>query len=574
MKVHVVRFSGRVRLLSVLGVALCLSPVCRAQSAPDTVAIDVDLTETVGAMYPMWAWLGYDEPNYTYLPDGKKLLSDFADLSPGPVYVRAHNLLNTDEGSPVALKWGSTDAYTEDENGNPVYNWTMVDRIVDTWIERGMKPLMEIGFMPKALTTHPEPYRHNWTPGDPYSDIWTGWAYPPKDYEKWAALIYEWVRHSVDRYGEDEVSSWWWELWNEPDAPYWAGTDEEYFKLYDYTADAVKRALPSTRMGGPHATGAFSRRQSQFMRDFLEHCRSGTNSVTGEQGAPLDFIAFHAKGSPQVTDEGHVRMRMSHQLRQIAAAFEIVKSFEEFADLPLVIGESDPEGCAACSMVFGYPQMAYRNGTMFSSYTASSFAKKYELADELGANLTGAVSWTFTFPDQPWFAGFRSFATHGVNKPVLNVFRMYGMMSGDRVAVSRENAYTARSVIAEGVLGEPDVNALASRAEDSAAVMVWNYHDDDLPAPAAPVNLSIEHVPASRVLVHHYRIDQDHSNSFTAWLRMGAPQQLTRDQLEALKAAGDLQLLASPQWMNTVDGVARIEFELPRQGVSLVLLTW
>lgn len=564
----------RVNFLLCLGVTCSLLLFGRTLVASEAITLEVDLDQSVGEMYPMWAWLGYDEPNYTYLPDGKKLLTDFADLSPGPVYVRAHNLLNTDEGSPVALKWGSTNVYTEDEDGNPVYDWSMMDRIVDVWIERGMKPLMEIGFMPKALTTQPEPYRHHWVPGDPYGDIWTGWAYPPNDYEKWGALIYEWVQHSVERYGKEEVESWWWQLWNEPDAPYWGGTDEEYFKLYDYTADAVKRALPTTRMGGPHATGAYSERQSQFMRDFLEHCRSGTNAVTGEKGAPIDFIAFHAKGSPFVTDEGHVRMRMSYQLRQIESAFKIVKSFPEFADLPLVIGESDPEGCAACSMVYGYPQMGYRNGTMFSSYTASSFAKKYELADKLGVNLEGVVSWTFTFPDQPWFAGFRAFSTQGVNKPVLNVMRMFGMMSGDRVAVESDNRYDADTVIAEGVLAEPDINALASRDEDKASVMVWNYHDDDVSGPDATVSVTIDNVPAERVLLHHYRIDDEHSNSFTTWLEMGAPQQVSRDQYATLEQASELETLKSPEWIDVEDGVATIEFQLPRQGVSFLQLTW
>jgi xylan 1,4-beta-xylosidase len=537
------------------------------------IAIDVDLDRRVGAMYPMWAWFGYDEPNFTYLPDGRRLLSELAELSKGPVYVRAHNLLTSDEGSPIALKWGSTNAYTEDSTGRAVYNWRVMDRIVDVWVERGMKPLMEIGFMPKALSTTPEPYRHQWTPGDPYADIWTGWAYPPRDYEKWGELIYQWVRHSVERYGAEEVASWYWELWNEPDAPYWRGTDQEFFKLYDYTAAAVKRALPNARVGGPHVTGAASRRQAQFLRDFLEHCRSGTNAVTGGRGTPLDFVAFHAKGSPQVTEAGHVRMRMGLQLRQIASAFEIIKSFPEFAQLPVIIGESDPEGCAACNSTL-YPSNNYRNGTMFSSYTAASFARKYELADELDVNFLGATSWTFTFPDQPFFSGFRSLASNGIDKPVLNVFRMFGMMSGDRVQTRRDQPYTARSVIADGVLGAPDVNALASRDGNTAAIMVWNYHDDDLPTPPVRVRLTVDNLPAGRALLHHYRVDEQHSNAYSAWLALGAPQQLSRTQRAGLESAGQLQLLTSPEWVNPGDGAATIEFELPFQGVSLVHLTW
>jgi xylan 1,4-beta-xylosidase len=423
--------------------------------------------------------------------------------------------------------------------------------------------------MPKALSTNPEPYRHDWVPGAPYNRIYTGWAYPPKDYEKWGELVYQWVRHSVERYGQEEVESWWWELWNEPDIAYWQGTDEEYLKLYDYTADAVKRALPTARMGGPNVTGGGFR----LMQTFLEHARSGTNFATGERGSPLDFIGFHAKGSPQFV-EGRVRTNMAPELRSVDRHFEIIASFPEFRNLPVIIGEADPEGCAACSVASGSRQNAYRNGTMYSSYTAASFARMYELADLREMNFEGATSWSFTFENVPWFDGFRELATNGVGKPVLNVFRMFGMMGGDRVAV-QGNAMGAREIIANAVRGEQaDISALASRDGDEAAVMVWNYHDDDLAGPDAPIRLSIRNVPAQRVLVHHYRIDEVHSNSYTAWLAMGSPQQVSRDQYAALEKAGKLEMLDAPEWVDTEGGVATLEFPLPRQGVSLLRLSW
>jgi len=540
----------------------------------DTVSIAVDINNKIGDMTPIWAFVGYDEGNYTYLPDSRKLLKDLADLSEGPIYVRAHNLLNTHEGSPLALKWGSTNAYTEDEQGNPVYDWTMVDKIVDTWINLGMKPVMEIGFMPKALSTKPDPYRHHWSPGDAYSDIWTGWAYPPNDYDKWEELIYQWVRHSIDRYGSEEVASWWWQLWNEPDAGYWAGTDEEYHQLYDYTAKAVKRALPTARVGGPNVTGGLSSRQAKFLTDFLEHCRSGVNYATGEKGTPIDFVGFHAKGAPTVSEQGNVQMRMSTHMKQIDAAFRIIRSFPEFADLPIIIGESDPEGCAACSTNSGYTQMGYRNGTLFSSYLASSFAKKYELADKHGANLIGAVNWTFTFPGQPWFDGFRSFATNGINKPVLNVLRMFGLMGGERLRVSQAQSYTVEKVMEKGVLENPDINGLASIEGNTASIMVWNYHDEDVALDSSPVSLTIKGLSSDRVLIHHYRIDEQHSNAFTTWREMGAPQQLTRKQYRQLEESSELKLLESPKRVDARSGIITLPFDLPGHGVSLIQVTW
>ena len=151
-----------------------------------------------------------------------------------------------------------------------------------------------------------KPYQHKWKPGAPYSDIYTGWAYPPKDYEKWAELVYQWVKHCVEKYGQAEVEKWYWELWNEPNIGYWQGTQEEYNKLYDYTADAVKRALPTSTFGGPHTTGPSWPEAEKFLRAFLDHVVKGKNYVTGKIGTPIDFIAFHAKGNPTLQGDSIV----------------------------------------------------------------------------------------------------------------------------------------------------------------------------------------------------------------------------------------------------------------------------
>jgi len=543
-----------------------------AAEAPEPVTIQVNMSKTVGPMKPIWAWFGYDEPNYTYMTNGKKLLTELSELSPVPVYVRAHSLMNTGKGVH-ALKWGSSNMYTEDEEGNPVYDWTIIDQIFDTYVERGMKPLVEIAFMPKALSTNPEPYQHKWRPGAPYEEIYTGWAYPPKDYEKWAELVYQWVEHCAERYGEDEVLSWYWELWNEPNIGYWQGTAEEYFKLYDYTADAVRRALPQAKVGGPHSTGPGWDQAARFLRRFLRHCAEGTNAATGETGTPLDFIAFHAKGAPRVVDN-HVRMNMGSQLNDISRGFEIVSEFDRYSDLPIIIGESDPEGCAACSMQ-DYPENAYRNGTMYSSYTAASFARKYALADHYGVNFLGAVSWSFEFEGQPWFNGYRSLATNGVDKPVLNVFRMFGMMGGERTEVSGNLVYNAMAIAENSVRGDqPDIDALAAVDDHSAAVMVWHYHDDDVATPAAPVTIEISGLPVNKARLHHYRIDDEYSNAYEVWKDMGSPQEPTPEQIETLERAGQLQLLTSPEWVVIKDGKLAVSMQLPRQGVSLLKFIW
>jgi xylan 1,4-beta-xylosidase len=558
------------RYTLVLFALLLISPAF-AQVNLQKATITVDFNQPVGNMNPVWAWFGYDEPNYTYMKDGKKLLSEIAALSPVPVFVRAHNLMTTGDGTP-ALKWGSTNMYTEDAQGNPVYYWNIVDSIFDTYIQRGMKPLAQLGFMPEALSSKPQPYRHHWKPGTPYNEIYTGWTAPPKDYNKWGELVYQWVKHCVQRYGKKEVESWYWELWNEPDSPYWGGMLDEYCKLYDYSVDAVKRALPAAKIGGPHVTGPGGTRGAKFLHGFLKHCISGKNYVTGKTGTPLDFIAFHAKGAPRVV-EGHVRMNMGAQLRDIRGGFQIVASYPQLKHLPIIIGESDPEGCAACGMQTN-PENAYRNGTMYSSYTAASFARKYALADSLKVNFKGAVSWSFEFEDQPWFFGFRDLATNGVDKPVLNVFRMFGMMQGKRVKVVSDGAYDLSSAVDSSIRGaHADINALASKDARTAAIMIWNYHDDDVKDAAATVELKIKGLPAKKVYLHHYRIDGEHSNSYEVWKKMGSPQNPSEAQIKELEKRGQLALYTSPQWMQT-NGETILKIQLPRQAVSLVTFRW
>lgn len=550
------------------GIRLAADGAKPAQVATEvfSVSIRVDAGGTKGALRPIWRYFGADEPNYAYMKDGKKLLAELGQLGPPTVYFRTHNLLTSGDGTP-ALKWGSTGAYNEDAQGNPVYNWTILDRIFDTYLQRGLKPYVQIGFMPKALSIKPEPYQHRWTPTAKYDEIYTGWAYPPKDYAKWAELVYQWTKHCVERYGRVEVEKWYWEVWNEANIGYWRGTPEEFRKLHDYAIAAVRRAVPTARVGGPDTAGP----GGKFMRDFLEHCLRGTNHATGKTGTPLDFIAFHAKGSPKIV-EGHVQMGISNQLRNIDAGFGIVASYPELKNKPIIIGESDPEGCAACQG----PQLAYRNGTMYSSYTAASFARKYELADKHGVNFEGALTWAFEFEDQPYFAGFRALATNGLDLPVLNVFRMFARMSGQRLTVESDSAVSLDAMLKDGVRTRPDVSALASLTRNKLSVMLWHYHDDDVPGPAADIELVLDSLPlhAGTARLRHFRIDSEHSNSFAAWQRMGSPPKPTPKQYALLEKAGQLAVKGAPETLRVKGGKTMVRLKLPRQAVSLLVLEW
>jgi len=539
---------------------ISLCAIAQAESFP--VTIKVDAKKTLGEVNPVWRFFGADEPNYATMKDGRTTLSTLGALAPDKVYFRTHNLLTTGDGTP-ALKWGSTNAYTEDAKGNPVYDWTIVDRIFDTYRARGVKPYVEIGFMPEALSIKPEPYQHNFRPGS--GDIRTGWAYPPKDYSRWEELVYQWVRHCVERYGREEVATWYWQTWNEPNLPqyYWGGTQEEFFKLHDHSIRAVRRALPEARVGGPDIAGA----GDKYMTAFIQHVKKNKT--------PSDFLSFHAKGSPTTIkqDDGRsfVRMGLDVHLRAADNEFSQIAQDPEMKTKPVIIGESDPEGCAACQG----PANAYRNGTLYSSYTAASFARLQEMAKGYDINLEGILSWSFEFEDQPYFAGFRQLTSAGINLPVMNSFKMFSKMQGQLLYSESSAQISLDEIMKKGVRERADVGITASMDDKNIYLLIWHYHDDDTVGPDAAVKLAVENLPtqfSKNTKLVQYRVDKENSNSYTSWLKMGSPIAPSNSQRSELLKAAELAAIDN-RIIEIKNGLLRLDFRLPRQGISLFVLT-
>lgn len=543
-----------------IGAMLLAGTSARAAAASDIpampVAVTVDPGRVVAPLPPIWRFFGADEPNYATAPDGARLLRDLGQLRPDAVYFRAHNLLTTGDGT-ADFKWGSTNAYTE-KNGKPVYDWRIVDGIIDTYRARGIHPYLEIGFMPQALSSAPAgvPYRRAWAPGNAYKGITAGWSYPPNDYAKWGELIYQWTRHNVARYGRAEVERWYFEVWNEANLDfYWTGHPEQFYRMHDVAIDAVRRALPTARVGGPDVAGA----GKAFMDGFLAHVTTGTNYATGKTGTPTDFVSFHAKGEPSVVD-GHVRMGIANQLKTADDGFAKIAAVPALAAKPIIIGENDPEGCAACPG----PANAYRNGPLYASYTAASYARLWALARQRGVRLEGALSWSFTFVGQPWFAGYRQLASNGVDLAVLNVFRLFARLGDEQVVAASDGEIALDQIVRDGVRGKPDIGALATRTRaGKVAVLLWNYHDDDVPGPAAAVHMA---VAGKHGTARIWRVDATHANAFGTWQALGSPAQPTVAQVAKLTAAS--RLVAEP----LATTAAGVDVVIPRQGVVLIEL--
>jgi xylan 1,4-beta-xylosidase len=556
-----------------LALAPLLFAVAAALPAQQPVAVRVDLSRPLGEFKPVTAWFGYDELNYTTTPHGRQLLAELHDAYPVPVYVRAHHLFTSGDGKP-ALKWSSTGIYSLDAQGKPVYDFRIVDQTFDAWRDAGVHPMVELGFMPQALASGAETYYLAY----PHT-IEGSVQSPPKDYAVWRELCRVFVEHLVQRYGRDTLAGWYFEVWNEPNIAYWHGTEADYLKLYDYAVSGVRAALPAARVGGPATTSPRSKQAYDYLDAFLHHVANDPSAADGKP-VPLDFITFHAKGTPRLVKSpdgtSHVRMGLNSELTDADKGFALVASYPQFRPLPVILSEADPEGCAACSAVEN-PANGYRNGPLYPAYTAATMKALFELQDKYKVNLLGMLSWSFEFEDRKYFEGFRTLATNGVDKPVLNLFRMAGMMSGTRVFTTSSAAVATDTIIASGVRDSADVDALATLSANSASVLLWNYRDDDLPeASPAAVQIDITGIPATvhRVLLQHYRIDQTHSNAFTAWRAMGSPQQPTPQQCADLRSAGQLQLLDSPHWIEVHDGHLTLPAALPAQATSLLRLGW
>ena len=545
-----------------------------AQQEPFPVAIRVDASRSLGELRQIWRFFGADEPNYATMKDGQRLLSDFGALRPGQVYFRAHNLLNTGDGTP-ALKWGSTNVYTEDEEGRPVYDWRILDLMFDSYLERHVRPYVEIGFMPQALSTHPEPYRHSWRPGFPYDRVFTGWSYPPTDYDKWEELVYQWAKHCSERYGADEVNHWYWETWNEAnigaaDRPgYFTGTVEEFLKLHDHAIAGVRAHCRRPRWVAPMRRAAAATGRAGFwsiacaavtLRPVRLALR-WTSCRFMPRGRLVGWTIIFAWASQISCARSTMDLRLWHRFRNFGRRQSSLANRTRRGVQP-ARDRSSPIATAPCIPAILPPAL-----------------RKHDLADRHGVNFEGALSWAFTFENQPYFAGFRQLASNGIPLPVFNVMRMFSKMRGQRIATDSDHAVPLDEMMRSGVRQQPDVAALASLDADARqlATMVWHYHDDDLPGAEATVSLQIAGLPGEvdQVRLTHYRIDKRHSNAYAQWLAMGSPVAPNLGQYERLQHASQLSRISeAPDSLVVAQGQANIEFLLPRQGVSLIMLAW
>jgi xylan 1,4-beta-xylosidase len=485
-------------VMAVFGSPLALRAAPGQTPAPEPVApsrtIAVDWNAVQGPLDTSFKeCIGAGRANEGLRADWQEQLRD-AQRACGFRYLRMHGLLDDDMG-----------VYKEDAHGNPIYNWQYIDRLYDFLLSIDIKPFVELSFMPDALASGKQTifwYRGNVT--------------PPKSYEKWADLIRHLVAHFQDRYGQDEVKTWYFEVWNEPDLHdgFWTGSKEDYFKLYTVTAEAIKSVSPDYRVGGP-ATA-----MGQWDPSFISYC--DTNHV------PLDFVSSHAYG----VDVGYLDATGNRGT---------VISADPNSIIGRMVGEREMIDHSPL------PHLQLHFTEWSSAYTPTDFMHdSYQQAAFILSKVKGAYRsvdsmsyWTFTdiFEEngprmRPFHGGFGLINYQDLKKPAFYAFKFLNGLGPQELADSDAASWVCK------------------RPDGSVQALFWNYtplvppkgtndqqfYHQIIPArEIRPVVLSIANLPAGSYSLAVYQTGYQVNDVFTRYLEMGAPSQLTPAQVQILR---------------------------------------
>jgi len=531
--------------------------------------LTVRCDETAGDV-PALAHAVMGNMSYNLLPTGvhlHRLLEGFTDR---PLLRRTMGTLN----SGIGIDKG-TGVYREGPDGEPIYDFTLMDQILDVMAGPRTVPVFGVCFMPESLSNAVRPQEDGDEDLPPEAGTHLAESQmapsqcPPRDYERWRDLLRAVVAHCVERYGEHAVSRWYWDFWNEPDLMryYWLGSAEEFMKAYDYAAAGIREALPSAKVGG---CGPANPKHAIF-RQFLEHCTAGQNHCTGEVGAPLDFITFHMKGGPtgklgdfaspwEATDYEVRTPSLSHIIDATRRTMEQIASVPGTEGLPVFLTECDIDWGTGTS-IYHDPNMHYRNSEYFAAFECALIARMLDVRAEFPDNpIQACFLDTFYFPGYRIFEGQRTLITgERIEKPILNALRLLARLGPERLAV-------------DGAEGAP-VDVVATRTDDgSVRVMAVNFAEPFDYDETHSVELALADLVEGEWRCRHWRIDRDHSNAYTAWLAMGRPNVPDEPELEELADRQGLEP-AEPEFSVTGGGLATLRAELPPHSVSLWELT-
>ncbi len=561
------------------------------QDGPVTIAVDAD--RSLGLLKRIWRSIGYDEINWTYTQTGRRIFAEIAALGDGPYWIRNHNIFSSGNlrSSPYVA---STNCFSLGPDGQPRYDWTTVDRIYDVYVANGCKPMAELDFMPHDLSAYPQ--------ADPYQSG----RYPPRDYGQWRELNRQFALHLIARYGREEVRTWYFSSWNEPDQAQWINLDDRpaagrdvaweaertrvFLKVHDHAVAGILDADERLRVGGPDIAG-----RADFLETFLEHCAAGTNFATGRRGTRLDFISFHTKGTGR---RGRRVPNPDFDLvarRELLRYWEVVAKFPSFRGLPLLANEWDIDVWSPGG-IYDSPDFRFRNTAYYPVFLIRSVKELLDLAAREGINLELITQWVFYFHGMRCFEGTRAiYDPLGIRKPVFNGLALLAKLGEERLALSTDDA-SADIALGEAAgtrgarrpqdeadaatLGpglaiwpHPRVDGLAARRGDAVQILVWNQASDQYAQGTREVTVRVSGlVSAGRLRLAEYRVDEQHSNAHTIWERLGCPDWPDDAQVAAMRAREGLEAVRADEPVEVRAGTAEVRLTLPLHAVSLLAL--
>ncbi|MEW9573360.1 glycosyl hydrolase family 39 [Rhodanobacter sp. Si-c] len=512
--------------------ALLLVP-CAAMSAStgDIVRIRVD-ARARGTPFPhFWEQMfGSGRATLALRDDYRKDLVTVKQAT-GFGYVRFHGILDDDVGLFQLGRNGQpfyNAADKPDKGGQPVYNFSYVDQIYDGLLARGVRPFVELGFMPKDLSSDPAALQDFWYHPN---------VAPPKDYALWDGMIRAFARHLVARYGIDEVSKWYFEVWNEPNIGFWAGNPKmpTYYTLYDHTARALKSVSPRLRVGGP-ATA-----QAAQVAGFLKHVHDAS--------VPVDFVSTHVYGDDTADNVFHTSGNIPRKDMVCRAVDKVHKEVlaSPYPKLPFIMSEFNASYANLPNVtdtVYMGPWLANTIRACTGKVEAMSYWTFSDVFEEGGVVRS------------PFYGGFGLIAEDDIPKPAFNAFAMLHRLGDVQLPVSSDSALVTR------------------RADGTLVLALWNYAPPvgdtasyTVGKPKGDIkhfDVDLSSLPASAAATV-WRLDETHGNVIATFDRMGRPAFPSREQIQQLRSAGRM---AAPEQLALHDG--KLVLDIPPQGLAVV----
>jgi xylan 1,4-beta-xylosidase len=424
-------------------------------------------------------------------------------------YVRFHAILDDDVG-----------VYDEDKQGKPIYNFSYVDQIYDGLLSNSVKPYVELSFMPYKLAARPDVYPFWYRPN----------VAPPKDYAKWNDLVTQFIRHLVERYGIEEVATWYFEVWNEPNLDFWTSTpkQESYFELYDHTARAIKSVSPQLRVGGP-ATA-----QAAWIPAMIQHA--------AQKNVPLDFVSSHIYGNDKASDifRGSEKIPRDQMVCRATKMMQEQIKASPRPDLPLIVSQFSATGdndVAVTDSIYMAPWLAATVSQCDGLVEMMSYWTFSDVFEEQG------------IVKQPFYGGFGLIAAGGIPKPSFYALQVLHRLGDKRLENSNPNVLVTKT------------------SEGRLTVAVWNIAEPGATGAAGAaktVKLGFKGVkPDARLSVS--RVDEDHGNTLALYEKMGKPRYPTQDQIRDLR---ENSRLPDPAYDELTDGSYTLQ--LPANGLAVI----